>query len=51
VAHAACGLRVVLLANGVGEARAGGLARAIILGGGLLAVAIMSGMLGLHLGR
>lgn len=51
VAHAACGLRVVLLANGVGEARAGDLARAIILGGGLLAVAIMSGMLGLHLGR
>jgi succinate dehydrogenase/fumarate reductase cytochrome b subunit len=51
VAHAACGLRVVLLANGVGEARAGDLARAIILGGALLAVAIMSGMLGLHLGR
>ncbi len=50
VGHAACGLRVVLLANGVGAARAGALGRATILGGALLAVAIMSGMLGLHLG-
>jgi hypothetical protein len=51
VAHAACGLRVVLLAHGVGEARAGVAARAIILVGILLAVAIMAGMLGLHVGR
>jgi succinate dehydrogenase/fumarate reductase cytochrome b subunit len=51
VAHAACGLRVVLLANGVGEGHAGALARAIVLVGTLLALAIMAGMLGLHLGR
>lgn len=51
VAHAACGLRVVFLANGVGEARAGALARAIVSVGILLAVTIMAGMLGLHLGR
>jgi succinate dehydrogenase/fumarate reductase cytochrome b subunit len=51
VAHAACGLRVVLLANGVGEAHAGPLARGIVLVGALLALAIMAGMLGLHLGR
>ncbi len=43
-------LRVVLLANGVGETCAATFALSIILGGVLLAVAIMSGMLGLHLG-
>lgn len=51
VAHAACGLRVVLLAHGAGAARAGALAGAIVSVGILLAVGIMAGMLGLHVGR
>lgn len=51
VAHAACGLRVVLLANGVAKPRAEALAQTIIVLGVLLAMSIMAGMLGLHLGR
>jgi hypothetical protein len=38
VAHAACGLRVVLLAHGIGGAHAGALARAIVSVAILLAV-------------
>jgi hypothetical protein len=51
VAHAACGLRVVLLAHGAGAVHAGALAQVIVSVGILLAVAIMAGMLGLHVGR
>jgi succinate dehydrogenase/fumarate reductase cytochrome b subunit len=50
VAHAGCGLRIMLLAHGVREKAASALARTIILAGILLAVAIMAGMLGFHLG-
>jgi len=50
VAHAASGLRVVLLAHGIDNFRAGALAGAIVALGILLAVAIMSGMLSLHVG-
>jgi succinate dehydrogenase hydrophobic anchor subunit len=49
VAHAACGLRTVLLAHHVRATHADGLSRGTIAAGLLLAIAVMAGMLGFHL--
>lgn len=48
-AHAACGLRVVLLAHGVRRAVVDSLARAVVGGGALLALVIVAAQLGLRL--
>lgn len=45
-AHAACGLRVVLLAHGVGRKVVDGIARSVVVGGALLALALVSALLG-----
>jgi hypothetical protein len=49
VAHPACGLRGILLAHGMPAPRADRIAAVTIVCGALLAVAIISGMLGVHL--
>ncbi len=47
-AHAACGLRVVLLAHGVRRAAVDALARAVVGGGALLALVLVAALLGLR---
>jgi hypothetical protein len=49
VAHPACGLRGILLAHGMSAPRADRITSVTIVCGSLLAFAIISGMLGVHL--
>lgn len=48
-AHAACGLRLVLLAHGARRTAVDALARAVVAGGALLALVLVAALLGLRL--